>query len=223
MKIVDKLKIDYISVNSLIPNTWNSNVVSAENEEKLTESLKRNDVFAPILVRQLDDGTMQILGGEHRTKVAKKIGIKELPCVVLKNLTDNQAKEISLTHNSRYGSDDNHKLSELLGSLDDFAVISEIMPFDSIEIEALLSASKIDYDSLEVLGDDDSFDDDMEIHTSSPVKTHTVLRFKVSIEDATSIEEMINEAKKVNGFTDSDALTNAGDALVHLLLSAGEK
>lgn len=221
MKIVEKLKIDYIAINALVPNTWNSNVVSAENEKKLEESLKRNDVFSPILVRQLDDGTMQILGGEHRTKVAKNIGIKELPCVVLKNLTDSQAKEISLTHNSRYGSDDNHKLSELLGSLDDFSIISEIMPFDTIEIEALLSASKVDYDSLEVLGDDDSFDDNMEI-PSTPMKTHTILRFKVSMEDASTIEEIIDEAKKINGFTDSDALTNAGDALVSLLIRGEE-
>lgn len=219
MKNADnKLKIHYIEVDNLFPNPWNSNRMSEENEQRLEESLKRNDVFAPIIARRMNDGTFQIIGGEHRTRVAKKIGIKELPVVVLENISDNQAKEISLTHNARYGTDDNLKLSELLNSLDDASVISEIMPFDLIEIETLMSATKIDIDSLETIDDDDDELENIE-ETKLSVKTHTIMRFKVSVEDASDIESLIKEACKTHGFDQSDALTNAGDALVHLLLN----
>ena len=219
MKNADnKLKIHYIEVDNLFPNPWNSNRMSEENEQRLEESLKRNDVFAPIIARRMNDGTFQIIGGEHRTRVAKKIGIKELPVVVLENISDNQAKEISLTHNARYGTDDNLKLSELLNSLDDASVISEIMPFDLIEIETLMSATKIDIDSLETIDDDDDELEDIE-ETKLSVKTHTIMRFKVSVEDASDIESLIKETCKTHGFDQSDALTNAGDALVHLLLN----
>lgn len=219
MEQTKKIDITYIDPNLLISNPWNSNVMSLENEAKLAESLKRNSMYDAIIARELFDGTYQILGGEHRTRVAKKIGIKELPVIVLKNIDDNKAKEISLTHNARYGSDDSLKLSDLLNSLDDANILSDIMPYSSIEIETLMSASKIDFDSLISLDDLDDDLDEMDAKVSLP-KTHTIMRFKVSIEDATSIEDLLKESIKVNGFTESDALTNAGDALVQCLLNS---
>lgn len=218
MEQTKKIDITYLSPELLVSNPWNSNVMSLENEMKLAESLKRNNMYDAIIARQLFDGSYQILGGEHRTRVAKKIGIKELPVIVLKNISDNQAKEISLTHNARYGADDSLKLSDLLNSLDDASILTDIMPYSMIEIETLMSASKIDFDSLVSLDFDDDEIDELSEKTFLP-KTHTIMRFKVSIEDAASIEEMLKESIKINGFTESDALTNAGDALVHCLLS----
>jgi ParB family chromosome partitioning protein len=218
MEQTKKIDITYLSPELLVSNPWNSNVMSLENETKLAESLKRNNMYDAIIARQLFDGSYQILGGEHRTRVAKKIGILELPVIVLKNISDNQAKEISLTHNARYGADDSLKLSDLLNSLDDASILTDIMPYSIIEIETLMSASKIDFDSLVGLDFDDDEIDELSEKTFLP-KTHTIMRFKVSIEDAASIEEMLKETIKINGFTESDALTNAGDALVHCLLS----
>ena len=218
MEQTKKIDITYLSPELLVSNPWNSNVMSLENEMKLAESLKRNNMYDAIIARQLFDGSYQILGGEHRTRVAKKIGIKELPVIVLKNISDNQAKEISLTHNARYGADDSLKLSDLLNSLDDASILTDIMPYSMVEIETLMSASKIDFDSLVSLDFDDDEIDELSEKTFLP-KTHTIMRFKVSIEDAASIEEMLKESIKINGFTESDALTNAGDALVHCLLS----
>lgn len=217
-----KLDITYISPDLLIGNPWNSNVMSLENEAKLAESLKRNDMYDAVIARQLFDGSYQILGGEHRTRVAKKIGMKELPVIVLKNISDNEAKEISLTHNARYGADDSLKLSDLLNSLDDAGVLANIMPYSDIEIETLMSASKIDFDSLIALDFDDEEIEDLGEKPFLP-KTHTIMRFKVSLEDAANIEDRLKEIIKINGFTESDALTNAGDALVHCLLQVIEE
>ena len=219
MEQTKKIDITYISTELLTSNPWNSNVMSLENEAKLAESLKRNNMYDAIIARELFDGSYQILGGEHRTRVAKKIGIKELPVIVLKNINDNQAKEISLTHNARYGADDSLKLSDLLNSLEDANILSDIMPLSVIEIETLMSASKIDLNSLIGLEFDEDDIEELGDKTSLP-KTHTIMRFKVSLEDAANIEQMLKDTIKINGFTDSDALTNAGDALVHHLLSA---
>lgn len=213
-----KLDIQYINLDLLKPNPWNSNVMSLENEAKLEESLRRNDNFKTLTVRVLDDGSYQILGGEHRAKVAKKIGIAELPSVILRDISDSKAKEISLIDNSRYGSDDNLLLAEILASLDDVDVISDIMPFSEIEIETLMSASKFDLDDLGTL--DDLDEDDLN-DTPAATKTHTVMRFKIALEDAAEIEELLKRSMKLNGYTESDSLTNAGDALVNLLLGRG--
>lgn len=214
---MEKLKIEYIEANLLIPNKWNSNQMSKENERKLEESLRRNSLFDAIIARDKGDGTFEILGGEHRAKIAKKIGMDKIPTIVLHGISDDRAKEISLSHNSRYGSDDNLKLSELINSLESPDALSDILPYSEIEIEALMSASKIDLDTLDIL--DDDIDLDEELPKSKSSKTHTIMRFKVSVEDAEEIEGMIKETIRINGFTGSDALTNAGDALVHLLMN----
>lgn len=217
MSMPEKLNIQYINPELLMSNPWNSNVMSLENEAKLAESLKRNDMFDAIIARELKDGSYQILGGEHRTKVAKKIGLTELPVIVLKNISDNKAKEISLAHNARYGADDSLKLSDLMNSLDDAFDLSSFLPISDIEIETLMSATKFDFDSLELLDDDDL--DEMPTPSQS-TKTHTIMRFKVSLEDASEIQEQITSVMKINGFSESDALTNAGDALAHILLNS---
>lgn len=190
--------------------------MSRENEALLEESLKRNDLFDPIIARELRNGSYQILGGQHRTKVAKKLGFEELPVVVLKDISDNKAKEISLIDNARYGADDSMKLADLLNSLDDVYDLSSFMPISNIEIETLISATKFDFDELEMLDDDL---DEIPVAAAPLQKTHTIMRFKVSIEDAAEIQELIAATIKVNGFSESDALTNAGDALTHILLN----
>lgn len=212
-----KLNLKYIDPNELIPNPWNSNVMSLENEAKLMESMKRNDMFKPVIVRQLGDGRYQILGGEHRAKIAKKLKMQEIPVAVLNNITDQRAKEIGMADNARYGSDDSLKLSELINSLETPEILSEILPYSEIEIDTLMSATKIDLDSLSELMDDD-LDTEEPIEQSTPSKTHTIMRFKVSLEDADKIQDIVKGVMKSNDFTGSDALTNAGDALVHLLL-----
>lgn len=199
-------------------NPWNSNTMTLENEMKLETSMRRNDMFDAIVTRELPNGRLQILGGSHRNRIAKRIGMK-VPVIVLKGIDDDRAKEISLAHNSRYGSDDSLKLSELINSLDNADILSEILPYSELEIEALMSAASVDLDSLDL----EILDDDLDA-PEEPVKaskTHTIMRFKVPVQDAAEIQNKIDATIKAQGFTESDTLTNAGDALVHLLLSKG--
>ena len=48
--------------------------------------------------------------------------------------------------------------------------------------------------------------------------TETIMRFKVPVRDAEAISEAIGVVTRAQGFDGSNALTNAGDALVWLLL-----
>lgn len=211
----------YIEIDPKVlkPNAWNSNQMSLENEQKLTNSIKRHDMFAPLLARELKDGSLEIIGGEHRAKIAVKLNLKSVPVIVFQNLSDNDAKEIGMAHNSRYGADDVIKLSELMNSLDNAIDISDILPLSEIEIETLMSATNIDLDSLTELSDAEM--DEEPTPSKKGAKTHTIMRFKVPIEDAETIESLIKSTIKDHGLTGADALTNAGDALVQLLLGEG--
>lgn len=206
--------ITQVDPGTLVPNSWNSNVVSPDNEAKLDASLKRFGVFKPVIVRELMDGTLQIIGGQHRAQSAVRLGYQEIPVVNLGVITDQKAKEISLVDNDRYGEDDAFKLGELLSSLD-LGDIASFTSFSDEELGSIFTSSSIALDELDALS---LPSEDIELPAEKSVQTHQIMRFKVPIKDVDAVTQKIEKAIKVQGFDDSDSLTNAGDALVHLLL-----
>ena len=72
-----------VETSRLRPNPWNTNHVTPENEEKLRASIARFGVFKPIICRELQDGTLEILGGEHRWQTARDMGLDTVPVVNL--------------------------------------------------------------------------------------------------------------------------------------------
>lgn len=208
----------------LVPNPWNTNIVSPDNEAKLEESIKRNGVFKPVIVREVD-GQYEILGGEHRWQVASKLGLATVPVMNLGPIDEKRAKEISVIDNSRYGADDTISFAELLKSIGDNGELTSYLPFGDEDLTTIFSSINIDLDELEI----DANFESPETSTEAPEppaarvpKTHTVMRFKVSLGDAERLTALIAKTQKAQGLTTADDLTNAGDALVHLLVDQFE-
>lgn len=200
----------------LRPNPWNSNVVNPENQKKLEESIRRLGFNGVVLVRELDDGSLEILGGAHRVKAAISIGLAKVPVLNLGVVADLKAKEIGLVDNARYGSDDTISLAKILDEID-AAALPNFMPISGQDIDIILNAVNVSLDELEI-GDDDE-KEQPETPAQRVQRTHDVMRFKVPIGDAERIRELISKTQKTHGFSGSDDMTNAGDALVHLLFS----
>lgn len=209
-----------IDPRKLRGNPWNTNVVSPENEAKIDASIKRfadavpGGMFKPVIVRELDDGTLQIIGGQHRVESAIRLGLKQIPYFNLGAIDEKQAKEIGLVDNARYGSDDTLQLAQLLeglGSIDD---LSAFMPYTESDFNSIFASTNISLDDLDLPDDDGAA-------PSAPVpkaaQTHQIMRFKVPVEDVSKISARIERVMKEQGFTDDDSLSNAGNALVHLL------
>lgn len=206
------IEISWVSPENLKPNSWNTNVVSPVNEEKLDNSIKRLGMFKPILVRELQDGTLEILGGEHRVDRAAKLGQTSVPVINLGTIDDDRAKEIGLVDNGRYGLDDTLALAELLSDLGDKADLSGFLPYSDSDLDTIFSAADIDFSDLEI-ADEIELEEQSDTNTN-PIQTHQIMRFKVPVEDAHIIAEIIEKVIKDQGFNGSDSLTNAGDALV---------
>jgi ParB-like chromosome segregation protein Spo0J len=204
---------------TLKPNPWNTNVVSPENERKLDASLKRRGLFKPILVRQLEDGSLEILGGEHRRDAAVRVGLNPVPVFNLGAMSDAQAKEIGLLDNSRYGVDDSLELAELLKGLGDVDQLSSFLPWSENDLRSIFASVDIDVDELG-LAEKVLEEPEAEPPSAKAPKTHTMMRFKVPLGDAERIAQLIARTQKRFGYTTADDLTNAGDALVHLLNGA---
>lgn len=212
-----------MSVSSLKPNTWNTNVVTPENEAKIRESISRFGLFKPILTRNSKDGLQEIIGGEHRWQVAQKMGYKTVPVISLGDIDDKTAKEIGLVDNGRYGEDDGLQLSELLKSIGTIDEISSFLPYSGAEMEDLFKQTdSINFDELDLgTSNEDEFEVP-EVLKTKPPKTHVMMRFNVPIDDFENVRTRIEDVIRANNFTMDDSLTNAGNALVYILLN-GEK
>ena len=203
-----------VSPISLKANPWNTNIVSPENEKKIEKSIKRLGLFKPILARELSDGSLEILGGEHRAASAIRLGIESVPVINLGKINDKKAKEISLIDNGRYGADDSLSLSVLLKELGDSLELSEFLPYSESDLNDIFASSDMDLSMLDI--DDDDESPSGAPAQSKPIQTHQIMRFKVPYEDAPIVQAVIESIMKAQGYSGEDSLSNAGHALVHV-------
>lgn len=209
-----------VPVTELRPNPFNPNRVSADNERKIRKSIERNGLFKPIIVRQVPGvAGYEIIGGQHRWEQAKELGHATIPIANLGEIDDARAKEICVIDNARYGSDDTLTLSEILKDIGEMEDLQEFLPYGDTDLAAIFSATSIDLDALSLPEhlekEPEKTEDDAP--AARVAATHTIMRFKIAIADAERMTALIARTQRTHDFRHEDALTNAGDALVHLL------
>ncbi|MBR6291303.1 MAG: ParB/RepB/Spo0J family partition protein [Bacteroidales bacterium] len=69
-----------------------------ESLDELAQSIRQQGVITPITVRQMPDGSYQLIAGERRTRAAKIAGLKEIPAYI-RVATDVQMMEMALVEN----------------------------------------------------------------------------------------------------------------------------
>jgi ParB family transcriptional regulator, chromosome partitioning protein len=89
-------RIRQISMNEIAPNPHQARSELGEMRD-LINSIKEKGVLEPILVRP-KNGDYEIIAGERRYMASKRIGLSEIPCIVM-NVNDMEAMEISLIEN----------------------------------------------------------------------------------------------------------------------------
>lgn len=217
------MDIVYIDPTTLKKNPWNPNVVDPINQMKLETSIRKEGIKRPVVVRELDNGELEIIGGQHRTQAAIALALEVVPVINRGRISDALAKKETLIDNFRYGTDDVFRFSELLQDPDlgSAAELLASMPIDEEELAgyfAHLSAEKIEVEIDSILGDDDE-SETIDLGATTPTRTHQIIRFRVSIDDAAKIGELLKKVRATNGYTEADDMTNDGDALVHVLLT----
>jgi hypothetical protein len=201
-----------VAIDSLRPNSFNTNHVSPENESKLINSIERFGLYKPVICREVN-GQLEIIGGEHRWRAAKHIGLTEVPIVNLGSVSEEKARHLMLVDNGRYGEDDTLALSELLKELGTPDDILSFLPYSNDELDSIFNSSSIELDDL----DSSAEDIDLDSLPSKTAQVSQLMRFKVPIEDSEFVQRLVDAAMKSQGFTGEDSLSNAGHALVYLL------
>ncbi len=93
-KIITELPVEAIAPNPDQPRT---NFKPDELEE-LSNSIERDGLLQPIVVRPLEDGTYQIIAGERRWQASKAADIKTVPVRVV-DVDEGKALELALIEN----------------------------------------------------------------------------------------------------------------------------
>ena len=88
-----------VSISDLSRNKFQPrNYFNTEKLDELAQSIKKNGIIQPIVVRGGQKGEYEIIAGERRWLAAQKAGLHKVPVVVL-DLDDKQTLEISIIEN----------------------------------------------------------------------------------------------------------------------------
>lgn len=110
------LNIIEVSIDDVVPNTWNPNVQSEFVFEKNKKSLEDEGQVLPIVVRE-KDGKYEIIDGEHRWRSAQALDWKTVFVNNRGEISDAKAKLLGQKLNRINGVDDKSKLKDLYISL----------------------------------------------------------------------------------------------------------
>lgn len=220
---IGKQTIMLVEGSELQPNPWNPNSVGVENMEKLKASLQNNGFFKPVLVRELEDGTLEIIGGKHRVDAAMELGMA-VPVVNLGAIDDVKAKKFTLMDNDGYGENDSILLSKVLSDLAASGedILSE-MTYSNEELSELVDlATRVDLDVLDEL---DDLDLDAPVELDKPkidIESDSFKTVKVKVDIA--VLEVFEDTLKAKAedleLDDSDMAVVRGKVFQHLLLEA---
>jgi len=94
-----------VPVGKLKLNPSNPRAIKNKEFESLVKSLQDDpEMFQarPILVSDRT-GELVVIGGNMRLRAAKKLSMKEVPCIVMAGLTEDQEKRIAIKDNGTWG------------------------------------------------------------------------------------------------------------------------
>lgn len=148
---LETLKVEYVDIKSIKPNTYNPNRQDEETLELLKKSMQEDGFTQPIVARRT---TREIVDGEHRWRAAQALGMTQVP-VAFVDMTDEQMRIATLRHNRARGSEDIDLSTALLRDLQRLGAIEhaqDSLMISDDEMNELLAADAIDATSL--AGDD---------------------------------------------------------------------
>jgi len=123
------MKIEKRLIKDLKPAEYNPRQSTQKQEAKLKQSLEKFGVVEPIIVNENEDRNNIIVGGHFRVRELKKLGYKEVDCVLV-NLSIQDEKELNIRLNANTGEWD---FDILAIQFDDFELVEWGMNIPQIE------------------------------------------------------------------------------------------
>ena len=109
---MNNLNIVYVPINTLKPSAYNPRKWNDSQVAELRESITRFGLVDPIICNSAPERKDIVIGGHFRLKVAKDIGLSEVPVVYLCIPDIKKEQELNLRLNKNLGEFDFELLKE---------------------------------------------------------------------------------------------------------------
>mgnify|MGYP003648757023 FL=1 len=131
-------------VSDLIPYVNNSRTHSDEQTTQIASSIKEFGFTNPVLI----DESGGLIAGHGRLMAAKKLDLKEVPCIVLSGLTESQKKAYIITDNQLplNAGWDLDKLKLEIDTLSEMDFNLDLLGFDDQMLETLTNDIEINFE-----------------------------------------------------------------------------
>jgi len=178
------MKIEYIKVKELHGYEFNTRTHSDEQVAQLAASIGEFGFTNPLLI----DGERQIIAGHGRLAAATKIGMEDVPCIVLDHLTEAQRRAYVIADNklALNAGWDEDLLKLELSALDQIGFDLSVIGFDADELSGLV----IDEDIAGGLTDEDDVPEVAEIPISKQGDIWLLDNHRVMCGDSTSADDV---------------------------------
>ncbi len=91
--------VSMVPVDKVEPNPFQPRKEFAQEAlDELAQSIRQQGVITPITVRQMPDGSYQLIAGERRLRASRMAGLTEVPAYI-RTATDTQMMEMALVEN----------------------------------------------------------------------------------------------------------------------------
>jgi len=145
---VKPIEVVHVPADTLRANAWNPNEQTPRVREAVGESVAEFGFIDPILVRPHPDGSgYEIVDGEHRWEAALAAGATDVP-VIVRDLSDADAKRLTVILNETRGQADTIGLAQLLAQLDDEIGTDALLkglPYTGDELADLVKMADVDW------------------------------------------------------------------------------
>jgi ParB-like chromosome segregation protein Spo0J len=154
------LKVEYVPIGDIAPNSYNPNRQSDHDFELLLRSMREDGFTQPIVCARLTEemidedpnelgqfkpGQIVIVDGEHRWRAASVLEMEEVP-VVITDMSLAQARIATLRHNRARGSEDYELSAQVLRDLEQLGVMEwaqDSLMLEDTDVERLLSDAAV--------------------------------------------------------------------------------
>lgn len=152
------LKIEYRSLDSLVPYASNPRTHSEEQIDQIAASIREFGFTNPILT----DSKQGIIAGHGRLAAAKELGLEKVPCIDLSHLTDEQKRAYIIADNklALNGGWNDELLRLELTDLKELGANLELTGFDAMELADIMLGKDVEFKEF-----DESAADDVQLAT----------------------------------------------------------
>ena len=147
------LKIEYRSLDSLVPYSRNPRTHSEEQIAQIMASIREFGFTNPILI----DSNQGIIAGHGRLAAAKEIGLEKVPCIDLSYLTEEQKRAYIIADNklALNGGWNEDLLRMELTDLKELGANLQLTGFDAMEMADIMLGKDVEFKEYDESAADD--------------------------------------------------------------------